>query len=170
MTPREELERYVSMLKQLEVPALVERFVLRNGEEFNPPSYPSPQRMGFKPQMCFKNAYMVASSDPEEYTYVEGFALTKELYGKMPITTIHHAWCVDRWDKIIDPTWNSRGAAYFGVRFSLDRVYKELSKNKVFGLLITTEMINIRMLFEVDPDLQKVVLEETGQDLSRYVR
>jgi|TARA_R110000824_G_scaffold21078_5_gene78854 hypothetical protein len=36
---------------------------------------------------------------------------------------MHHGWCVDREDKVVDPTWAyDKSASYFGVVFPLASV------------------------------------------------
>ena len=44
--------------------------------------------------------------------YVEGMALS--------VIPVEHAWCVDPDDRVVDPTWEGGGSAYFGAEFSLD--------------------------------------------------
>jgi len=57
-------------------------------------------------KQCFANAQRLATIHPE-LTYVEGYALS--------IIPVHHGWCVDPDGAVVDVTWKTRGAEYFGV-------------------------------------------------------
>lgn len=106
-------------------------FLLQHGEWFEPRQLPAGYQPG-KPRMCFGNAICTAAL--YDIDYVEGYALDP---GALWLP-IHHGWCADA-GGLVDPTWatgepilarQSRrptllrgvpGAAYLGVRFSLER-------------------------------------------------
>ena len=76
--------------------------------------------------MCFMNAFRLMNN--KGYTYVEGIA--------MPANTlfpVHHAWCVDEFNHVIDPTWID-GAAYFGVHLNKSFVYQRALRSKKYGI------------------------------------
>ncbi len=59
-----------------------------------------------EPKQCFANAQQLALAHPE-LTYVEGYA--------MSVIPVHHGWCVDPDGAVVDVTWSTPGAEYFGV-------------------------------------------------------
>ncbi len=81
------------------------------------------------PKQCYKNAANLAISDPDKYTYVEGFVTVHGV-------PIEHAWVVDNGGNVVDPTIpDSRGiGGYFGTPFRIDYLQKTLVKNKVYGM------------------------------------
>ncbi len=97
-------------------------FVLKYGCLYEPAIKPKNVRLGV-PKHCFHNAQKLARRFG--YKYVEGYAISCE---QLPIP-IHHAWCV-RAGKVIDPTWETVGVAYFGVAFDLSFVLDQIRGNK----------------------------------------
>lgn len=97
-------------------------YVLEHGKFWEPAVRPKAVRQGI-PQHCFYNAQKLARRFG--YQYVEGYALSCE---QLPIP-IHHAWCV-RAGKVVDPTWENVGVAYFGVQFSLGFVLDQIRGNE----------------------------------------
>jgi hypothetical protein len=91
-------------------------YVLTNGQFF--PPQPVPRDVLRMPvTYCFANASWLVKHFPDRFRYVEGFAL-----GELDISL--HAWCLDRENRVIDPTWGNCqlvgiGLAYFGVVFDL---------------------------------------------------
>jgi hypothetical protein len=75
-------------------PALMQRFILRNGKAFSKIA-PQPKRM--KAKHCFANCTRWVQK--RGGTYVEGYTIADNL----PIA-IHHAWIVDDDGVVIDPT------------------------------------------------------------------
>lgn len=100
----------------------LEEFLLQHGRFWTPRQLPS-HLPHMTPKMCFENAYKLATRR-RELRYVEGIAI-----GIIPI---HHAWCVDADDNVIDPTWASTstdvGSAYFGTPFDLVTVKRIRSR------------------------------------------
>lgn len=89
-------------------------FVLKHGSWFKPCRKPKNFSWG-RPKCCFGNAIILAAQN-EFLPYVEGYALLKLKNGFVPI---HHAWN-DMDGSALDVTWKVSGAAYFGVRFSVE--------------------------------------------------
>lgn len=65
-------------------------------------------------QACFRNAAMYAID--HKLRYVEGYAVS--------IIPVHHAWCADKDDNVIEVTWDKVGTGYFGVEFPPMKVTK----------------------------------------------
>lgn len=109
--------------------------VAREGQAFKPPSsndLPDDVRPG-EPQECYKNAALTAISNPDKYTYVEGYATPKSI--PLPI---QHAWVVDADDNVIDNTWSEldggTGAAYIGVKIDTPTLTAALEANEHYTL------------------------------------
>lgn len=66
------------------------------------------------PRMCFGNAIEAAAT--RGWAYVEGYA-----YGLAGMA-VHHAWCCEA-GELREVTWESRGPAYLGVVFSVERAH-----------------------------------------------
>lgn len=58
---------------------------------------------------CYKNCTFLVGYD-HLYRYVEGYAIHEDV----GIPT-QHAWVVDEYDRVFDPTWGDKGGHYFGV-------------------------------------------------------
>lgn len=58
------------------------------------------------PKACFRNAALFAFA--HRLPYVEGYATA--------IIPVHHAWCLDHDGRILEVTWKTLGADYFGVQ------------------------------------------------------
>lgn len=88
------------------------------------------------PKNCYKNAFRLMTSNPEYYTYVEG-------YVDIGVLSIEHAWCINPSGIVVDPTLEAPEKAktivkphgYFGVAFSSDYVFKLAIKTKGYGVL-----------------------------------
>ncbi|MCK9557059.1 MAG: hypothetical protein M0R50_03330 [Candidatus Cloacimonetes bacterium] len=79
-----------------------------------------------KARLCFMNAFRLMGNG---YTYVEGIAL--------PATThfpVHHSWCVDKSNNVIDPTWTD-GVAYLGIHMNESFVYNRVLRRGKYGVL-----------------------------------
>lgn len=108
----------------------VYEFVLKNGKPFLETDN-RPVATGI-PKNCFGNACNLATLDKRLY-YVEGYACAFGL-------PVHHAWCVDRDMRIIEPTWPEYGKAYFGCIFPLDYVSKTILKTETHGVIDKWEL------------------------------
>ena len=62
-----------------------------------------------RPKSCYYNCQQLVFTH-EELIYVEGYALAHDL--NLPLS---HAWLMNSNGDAIDPTWETPGAAYFGV-------------------------------------------------------
>lgn len=131
-------------------PALVERFVVRNGCAYEPCDL-----IGSRGAQkdCFRNAALFALNGGYECRYVEGFAIRAGIW-----FPVHHAW-VEVDGKAMDNTWRDPfECQYFGVPIETDLLRDELLRNKVYGLF-DTGMINTDLLFRIDPELQQFLKE-----------
>jgi hypothetical protein len=141
------LDQQIETWEMLNVPALLERFVRRNGKWFAPV-----KRIGTKrePKACFSNATTFVQKRGGKY--VEGYVLNK----KLP-WLFHHAWVTMTGFDAMDPTLNSNKYEYFGVEFDFDVVRREIVRNKVYGLLDPGLGLNTELMFAIDPALKPVV-------------
>jgi hypothetical protein len=94
----------------------VEDIVLRHGRPYDGRALPESYEPGEKKQ-CFSNALDTMVSNPDDLTYVEGFAISDD-----GIIAVHHAWCVDVDGNVVDTTWPEPGGTYFGVPLNRDYV------------------------------------------------
>lgn len=130
VNPKEELGRYAALMPP---PALaVERFIAEHGTEFKFAPLPK----GIKPmreKMCFMNATKLVDRFPERFRYVEGFGFRAYL-GGIPF---YHAWCIDKDDNVVDPTWRELDSAsrYIGVVIPRETLRRELVRLGNYGVL-----------------------------------
>jgi hypothetical protein len=105
---------------------LMHEFLLRNGKRFV--SQPKPERYKMRqPKACFWNAARLAKRS-RVLRYAEGYVASPDI----PIL-IHHAWNVDREDRVVDVTlqdWKTGesragNAQYFGIVFEAKHLPKE---------------------------------------------
>lgn len=150
LTIKEHLELEVKSWERVGHPALLQRFVLRNGKVMQPAqSWPEGVTEG-ELKMCFKNAYEIALE--HGYDYYEGYGMGERTHGFL----VHHAWCMDDDGKVIDTTWpHFRTAQYIGVFISIEELLEQTDKTGVYGVL-GGEMINHEFLFERDPELRNI--------------
>lgn len=98
----------------------VYEFLLEHGKEYSGVDWTEFRGSGWRRmtrQRCFENAFKAA--DRYGLTYCEGFAST----GIFPL---HHAWCVDGENRVVDFTWRADELRadptewqYFGISFDL---------------------------------------------------
>lgn len=144
------LNERVALFEQAGCPSLLERFVLRNGQEREGNALPRDIRKA-KPKMCFMNAAHLATQ-MDGVEYYEGLAITD----RIPLP-IHHAWVV-RDGVLIDNTWaNPRAARYLGVHIPKRTLIKTLIKQKVYGVLDTGTGYNFELMAELDPGFQAII-------------
>jgi hypothetical protein len=142
-----DLTEQVSNWALLGHPALLDRFILRNGKLYTPTKRIGPKR---KPKECFGNAtkYVLSHS---KATYVEGYVMGS----KLPIP-IHHAWVTMTGTDAMDPTLDAENYQYLGIAFDTATVERELARYGVYGVLDPGLGLNHRKMFEVDPELEAV--------------
>jgi hypothetical protein len=153
MMIRELLAETISDWERLGHPALMERFVLRNGKLYTPR-----KRVGRrgKPKECYCNStHFVIREQWKSYpyghpTYVEGFTI-----GDIPFA-IAHAWVTMTGADAMDPTLESSTHQYFGVAFPTDVLLREIKKNRVYGILDTGVGLNHELIFAIDPELRDI--------------
>lgn len=89
-----------------------------------------------KPKYCYNKGY----------TYVEGYA--------SGLMCAPHAWCVNRFGRVIDPTWfplywdrdGFEGIYYFGVKMSIDFVAERCQETGHSGVFASEYQIGDRSL------------------------
>jgi hypothetical protein len=137
-------------------PALMQRFVRRNGKAYTPT-----QRIGKKgkPKECFSNSTDAVLSRPirnlparERWTYAEGYCLHRE----RPIMAIHHAWIVID-GRAMDLTLDAEEYEYFGIEFPTPNVKEWLKELGYYGILDTGFGLNLKLMFGMDPELEAIV-------------
>ena len=134
MTEHEEnLKQYVEQLATLQRSVSqnnwlyhgVEDMVAKIGRFDVVGSLPKGIRRG-KAKLCFMNAFQLMGNG--RYTYVEGIAMPSNT-----LFPVHHAWCVDAHNRVIDPTW-TEGAAYCGIHLNVTFVIKRVAKKRTYGV------------------------------------
>lgn len=133
-------------------PALLERFVLRNGH----PGVSQPRPKGVRKRaykQCFRNSIQFYWNGADEtHSYVEGFAISE--HGFM----VHHAWLEDERHNVLDLTWKDPLIAlYYGVTFTREEVKAQIIKHKVYGFLDHGfDGLNAEFMFGRDPELRDI--------------
>jgi hypothetical protein len=102
-----------------------EELVLDCGRTMQPDENSSSERG--RPKSCYWNCQQLVSKRPE-LIYCEGYALTEDV-GFL----IAHAWLLNSEGKVLEPTWESPGEAYWGVAFSYEWVQSLLSQRRQRG-------------------------------------
>lgn len=129
-------------------PALLQRFVLRNGKSYTPT-----KRIGRRgiPKQCFDNAARaVLRKDRADWSYVEGFAIHRDT----PIIAFHHAWVTTDGTNAMDPTLSDAAEYdYFGITFNRDT----LLACGLSSVLDTGVGLNWKLMFMLDPDLKTII-------------
>jgi hypothetical protein len=144
------LETMVNGYEQIGHPAVMERFVLRNGKVFEAQPYTGKRG---KPKQCFQNATHMHVG-----TYAEGYMWRESL----PIA-IHHAWRVKD-GKVIDNTVDRpEERQYIGVELDADELFRELNRYKVYGVLDCGWELNWEFMFTRDPGLETIVNKIVGR-------
>jgi len=152
---KENLTNTVESWEKLGHPAILERFVLRNGRAFKPRDRIGRRK---KASLCFMNAaHFVFANLSKGAKYVEGYAMDKKIGWP-----IHHAWVTLDGKTAMDPTLNAEHYDYYGVEIDTDMLRKELLRNKVYGVLDTGYGMNTEFMFKVDPELETIVKNVKG--------
>ena len=143
------LQQQIDSWATLRHPAVMERFILRNGTAYSGSPLPLDHAKR-EAKECFKNSTHAAFY--YDYTYCEGIAIRKSL--PFPI---HHAWCL-RDGEVVDFTWDEpEDCLYLGVSINRQDLTEELMLNGVYGVLDTGYGLNTRFMFKRDPELQQIV-------------
>lgn len=99
------------------------RFVLEHGREFVGTRWTAFRGNGYRMMRsgrCFQNAFLMMLVRPE-LAYYEGYASAQTM-------SVHHAWCVDQQQRVVDATWRRSRLGpeekweYFGVGFDRDQL------------------------------------------------
>jgi hypothetical protein len=146
MDIKQDITERVDQWARLGHPAMLDRFILRNGKVYTPT-----KRIGHKrtPKECFANAtrYVLKNGG----TYVEGYVIGN----KLPIP-IHHAWVTLDGTDAMDITLDAENYQYMGVEFDTDTLRKQTARNGYFGLLDNGLGFNTRLMFGRDPELEAI--------------
>jgi hypothetical protein len=137
------LRERITTWGQIGHPALMERFIDRNGECYEADPFTGTR---MTPNLCFQNAALFVYEHGG--LYAEGYGWRQNL----PLL-IHHAWVV--WDgRVIDPTWDQPETyQYLGVTLAPSEVAREIAKSGYYSVL-DPGMINIDWMFGRDPGLR----------------
>lgn len=147
------LQSHIDGFGHLGFPALMERFVMRNGSFAHGSSLPAGIKAG-RMKECFSNAAHLLDIH-DGLTYVEGYGFTPGV--PFPV---HHAWCVNSKGEVIDNTWRDPAQCqYIGVAFTREELSEQLCLHGVYGILDTGRGINADLIFSRDPHLESVVDE-----------
>lgn len=121
-------------------PPLVEQFLLDHAREFEANPRPAWVEQ-MTPKMCFMNCFLLVDEqrsgllgeDVPELTYCEGFVFSSGL----PIP-IHHAWCIQPDDTLIEPTLQQRPdetVTYFGIEVPFDLLVEIVDETTTYSVL-----------------------------------
>lgn len=157
MNLTEALQQEITVWGRMKQPALMQRFVLRNGRPMEgAPLPPGAKRGAYR--ACFRNSATLAIM--KGYTYVEGFAFPAD--PELHVLLYHHAWVLDKHGVVVDPTWvHPEKCQYFGVTFTLDTLHEQIASTGYYGLLDHGAMgINHRLMFDMDPGLEQLINQE----------
>jgi hypothetical protein len=136
---------------------LMQEFLLRNGKKFY--SQPKPRRYKMRtPKFCFHNSRMLFNQSHGALRYAEGYVASPGL----PLL-IHHAWCVDARDRVIDVTLQnyddetSRAgeAQYFGLTFE-KKLVNAISPNSG-SMLDSGHGFRIDLWLAIDPGFEAIL-------------
>lgn len=120
--------------------------ILESGHFWTAQDLPSDVQQG-RLRECYWQARELTLSRPGYFTYVEGFAYSERDF----CVPIQHAWCVDEYGNVVDPTWIKPSAGvYAGVPFKEEVIRRtsldELEKFVQWGYLGTPDLFR-KMFF-----------------------
>lgn len=133
------IKHYLGLLTEIapipeSLKTLPAHLLLEHGRAFktNSKTYRG-QRMTKK--ACYMNATRKMLRNPDLY-YAEGYILVHGI-------PVEHAWCVDGWGNVIDPTLkrNENIGGYFGIVFDRGFVLRTASRQRVYGILPNNETL-----------------------------
>ena len=113
----------------------IEHFILEEGEQFESPQKSMPLRWRGEPKMCYSNSldlvlgYPLACPLAEGAVYCEGYAYPE---GLIPMA---HAWLESKDGDILETTWDTPAAEYYGVRFDLEFVKETVLRKGEYGVI-----------------------------------
>lgn len=147
---RDYLQQMATNWARLGAPALMERFIVRNGDEYEGRRLPKGYKRG-TPKECYSNAARLVFDKPG-LRYVEGYVWRNDL----PLA-IQHAWCIDAKGRVIDVTLKDpERCQYMGIACIRGELWEELQKTGYFGLLDSGFGLNTDWMFKIDPDLKDI--------------
>lgn len=129
-----------------------EAFVLAYGRSFESKPYPKSlnKYRGEDEHACFKNAWWLVLESDGKYRYVEGYAAPGtslvQLGDAVYPNAILHGWVIDRYDRVIDPTWPEKGGVYFGVVFDFDYLMRTSVRGREHTCLIGNQWDDFPLL------------------------
>jgi hypothetical protein len=108
---------------------------------------------------CYRNAVLIAATDPDRYAYVEGYATSGLL-------VVEHAWVLDRvTGQYLDPTWaalqerdstisTNQSYAYAGIGFVAEVAYEWIQEREgaIFAGDWRTDHVILRQGLAYDSD------------------
>jgi hypothetical protein len=114
----------------------MEDMVLKHGQFFEPPKKGDKLPKGCQKgeaKDCYRNSMNNMMMNPDDYTYVEGYATIDIMSG----FGISHAWLVDKEGNVIDPTWEPGvGTSYFGIKLNKDFVLDTILRTEMAGVIV----------------------------------
>lgn len=144
------LQNTVDGWERVGYPALLERFILKYGEEFRGSKRPKGVRK-WAMKECFRNTSHRLLRVPHS-DYYEGYAMSDEF--QFPFL---HAWNIEE-GRVVDLTLKDpEKYQYLGMKFSEKVLWHEQVKHGVYGIL-DPGMINLDLLRSIDNDLVEKAL------------
>lgn len=144
------LKRTIQTWQALGHPALMERFIFRNGRRYKRGPLPRNIARG-KEKECFSNAAKECWHSGAKY--VEGFGFRPDI----PLL-FHHAWLeID--GKAVDPTWKKNKACqYYGVAFDMKTAWEIFEQNGYYGIFDNPATnINLPFMLKYDRGFAKEI-------------
>jgi hypothetical protein len=146
------LRQRIEAWGQIGHPALMERFIDRNGTVFQPRPFAGLRMM---PTLCFQNCMdLLFMQAGRGLLYAEGYGWRQDF----PLL-IHHAWLVTPDGKVVDPTWvHPETYQYIGISLPRDEAWAVVEEADHYSVL-DPGMINLDWMFGRDPGLRDFLPE-----------